>query len=58
MWVANMHKAYNNNKRKVIQGMGSGGPFSTICKKKECITVSGGLKERYAVMVSLMQPLD
>jgi hypothetical protein len=33
MWVANMHKAYNNNKRKVIQGMGSGGPFSTICKK-------------------------
>ena len=21
VWVPNMHKAYNNNKRKVIQGM-------------------------------------
>jgi hypothetical protein len=43
-----MHKAYNNNKGKVIHGMESGTLQHDM--RKECITVSCGFKETSAAI--------
>lgn len=42
-----MHKAYNNHKSKVIQGMESG-TLQHDMREKECITVSSGFNETSA----------